>query len=379
MQELDLKGEGRQKITVLLAIILPVLLLAGLGIVTLISAGAVKADPMAFVQKQFVWLGIALVGGIFAATIKLDILRKLAIPIAAGSILLLIAVIIPSIGKEVNGARRWIEIGSFVFQPSDIAKVSIVIVMAAYLHAKQRYIETFTWGAIAPFGIIGVFCALMALEPDYGTAALCGGIAIVMMYLAGTRFLHLIFVGLIGAAGLLAVVLTNPNRVARILSFMDREANMQGGAFQLTQAMYAFGAGGLTGSGLGQGRQQYAFIPEAHTDFIFANIGEELGMIGTFGVLGLFVFLFVFFSFHLRKAPNMFEFALGLGSILMIVLQAIFNMGVVTGIFPTKGISLPFISYGGSNLVVMFFFTGILVNCARRWNSPKRITTTVYE
>ena len=379
MSELDLKGEGRQKIAAMLAVILPVLFLAGLGVVTLISAGAVKADPMAFVQKQFIWLGIALAGAVFAASIRLDFLRKMAIPIAIGSLLLLVAVLIPSIGKEVNGARRWIEIGSFVFQPSDIAKVAIVVVMAAYLQAKQRSMKTFLWGALVPFGIIGVFSLLIMKEPDYGTTALCGGIAFIMLFLAGPRLLHFAPFVAIGVLGLVAVILTNPNRVARIMSFMDREANMQGGAYQLTQAMYAFGAGGATGVGLGQGRQQYAFIPEAHTDFIFANIGEELGLVGTFTVLGMFLFLFVFFTLHLRKAPNMFEFSLGLGAMLMIVLQAVFNMGVVTGLFPTKGISLPFISYGGSNLVVMFFFTGILVNCVRRWNSPKRITTTVYE
>lgn len=170
-----------------------------------------------------------------------------------------------------------------------------------------------------------------------------------------------------------AMVYFNPVRLQRVLSFLNVEETKSDGSYQLYQAILAFGNGGISGVGIGQGRQQLSFLPEAHTDFVFAIVGEELGMVCTFLVVALFLALFIAAIYNIRKAPNLFEFSLATGAMLMIVLQALFNMCVVTGLVPTKGISLPFISYGGSNLVAMFAFTGLLVNCIRAWSKPTTI------
>ncbi|MBO5781010.1 MAG: FtsW/RodA/SpoVE family cell cycle protein, partial [Opitutales bacterium] len=197
--------------------------------------------------------------------------------------------------------------------------------------------------------------------------------------MAGVKIRHVAPFILLGVAGVSTLVALNPNRMERLFAFLHREEEILGGGYQLTQAIYAFGAGEWFGVGLGEGRQQYSFLPEAHTDFIFANIAEEWGFAGTTTVLALFFIIFIAAILNLKKAPNMFEYLLCLGSLLMIIVQTLFNMGVVMGLLPTKGISLPFLSYGGSNLVVMFFFSGILINCIRSWNAPKPIKVTDYE
>lgn len=379
MPQIGARNAGRQKAGLWLAIFLPVLFLSGLGIITLMSAGAIKSDPMLLVRKQCVWMAIALACAAVASFIRLDWLKRAALPLAALAFILLVLVFVPGIGKTVKGSTRWIEVGSFVFQPSDVAKVSLVIWVSAYLQKFQTGIKTFWKGAALPFALVALFVAPILKEPDFGTSALCFAVAFAMMLTAGVKISHMAPFAAIGAAGIGVLVWLNPNRLTRLFSYLNREKEALDGGYQLTQAIYAFGSGGTTGVGLGQGRQQYAFLPEAHTDFIFANIGEEYGLVGTLIVLAAFFVLFWGAAAALRKAPNLFEFSLGTGAMLMIIVQALFNMCVVIGLMPTKGISLPFISYGGSNLVVMFFFTGILINCARRWSAPKVIRATDYE
>lgn len=343
------------------------------------SAGAIRPNPLALVKKQAIWMCVGFTACIVSAFIDFNFLRKIALPFAIFSFILLMLVFVPGVGETVKGSTRWIKIGSFVFQPSDVAKLSIVIWMAAYLQHFQRAINTFWKGALIPFILIGVFVAPILKEPDFGTSALCCAVAFGMMFMAGVRVLHILpFAGL-ATLGISVLVYLNPNRLRRLASFLNRENEALDGGYQLTQAIYAFGAGKITGVGFGEGRQQYAFLPEAHTDFIFANIGEECGLVGTMLVLLSFFTLFLMMIFNLKKAPNLFEFSLGLGAMLMVIVQALFNMGVVIGLLPTKGISLPFLSYGGSNLVVMFFFVGLTMNCMRRWNAPKLIKTTDYE
>jgi cell division protein FtsW len=190
------------------------------------------------------------------------------------------------------------------------------------------------------------------------------------VFLAGSRFIFVIPAILL-AVGLFSIMVYNdPVRLARVTSFLHIQENISTGAYQLWQGILAFGAGGYLGVGLGNGRQQFSFLPEAHTDFIFAILGEELGLVATLTVVLLFLAIFLVGMFQLRRAPNLFQFLLGIGSLLFIVLQAVINIGVVTGSFPTKGMSLPFISYGGSNLVVVFVFTGILLNLFRQWEKP---------
>ena len=363
----------------LILLVAPVIFLSVLGLLVLTSAGASNADQMALVKKQSAWMVLAACVCVVAVFIDLSKLRKYAMPLAAISLFLLVLVLIPQIGREVNGARRWIALGPVVFQPSDIAKFALVIMLSSYVYEYQRFSKTFLFGFLIPFMILSCFCGLIILEPDFGTTALCGGVGLAIIFLAGTRLIYLIPSFILGGAAFSVLIYFNPNRFQRLVSFLDFEANKSEGTYQLYQAILAFGAGGADGVGLGQGRQQLSFLPEAHTDFIFAVIGEELGLVFTLLVVAAFFVLFAATMVKLRKAPNIFEFSLATGAMLMIVLQALFNMCVVTGLVPTKGISLPFISYGGSNLVVMFAFVGLLTNCVRSWGKRTEIQPTFYE
>lgn len=359
-------------------VLILVLFLSIWGLITIFNAGAIR-NPESLVAKQGTWLIFAIFALAICSTINLDLLKKLSLPIGLITFVLLFAVFIPGIGKTVKGSTRWIEIGSLTLQPSDFAKIALVICIASCLQHFQRNIRTFLKGSLPVLLIIGFFVAPILAEPDYGTTMLCLAVGVCLLFLSGANLTHLFGLASIGIVGIVGLVLQNPNRLTRLMSFLNREEEAQGGGYQLTQALYGFGAGKIYGVGLGQGRQQYSFLPEAHTDFIFVNIAEELGLIGTMSVLVLFFVIFATVFFTLKKAKNLFEFSLCAGSILMLIGQALFNMCVVVGLLPTKGISLPFMSYGGSNLVVMFAFTGIILNCLRRWETPQKIKVTDYE
>ncbi len=329
-----------------------------------------ERSPYAIVKKQSQWLVLALLALVFMAFIDLKFLKSISIPLAVISIVMLSLVFF---FPEKNGSHRWIQLGFFNIQPSDIAKFSFIILLSSYLYDNQRRITSLLHGLIKPLGIIALFCVPIILEPDYGTCAVVASIGFALIFLAGVKIFYILTPAAIALALFSVLVYFNPVRLNRVLSFMDIESTKTEGSYQLYQGILAFGSGKITGVGIGQGRQQLSFLPEAHTDFVFAIIGEELGMICTMSVALAFLIILLVGVFNLRKAPNLYEFSVALGALLMIVVQAISNMCVVTGLMPTKGISLPFISYGGSNLVMMFAFTGILVNCIRTWNSHKEI------
>ncbi len=354
-------------------ILFPVAFLSALGLLTLMSAGSNRADPYLIVSKQALWLAIAFCVGTAAAFVDLGLLKRFALPIAAVSVLLLVLVIIPHVGREVNGSRRWLELGPIVAQPSDLAKFALVIFLSSYLYDNQRKLKTFTGGLVKPLFIVGLFCVPIILEPDYGTTFLCGFVGLILIFLAGAKISHITAVFTPLGAVFCALIYSDPVRMRRIFSFLDVEGTKADGSYQLYQAILAFGSGGVFGTGIGRGRQQLSFLPEAHTDFIFAIVGEELGIFATVSVVAAFAILFFVTIASLRKAPNLFEYSIATGAVMMIILQALFNMCVVTGLMPTKGISLPFISYGGSNLVAMFAFTGLILNCLRRWSKPAQI------
>jgi cell division protein FtsW len=346
-----------------------------LGLVVLSSAGEDASkeaitDPLMYFRRQLVWCVISLVPLAIMATVPLERLRKLRWVIGLGAILVLTVVLSSHIGTAHKGARRWLEFHGLRLQPSDFGKLALVICLASYLGANQRHIGTFLRGFVAPIVITAVFAGLIIREPDFGTAALCGIVGMTLMYLAGTRLLYLIPSLLAGGTLFSIMVYFDPVRIKRVMSFLDIEANKADGTYQLYQGIVGFGSGGLTGVGLGQGRQQLAFLPEAHTDFVLAVLGEEKGLIATAGVVLLFLIIFLVSLRTLRKAPNLYEFTLACGALLMLTGQALINMGVVTGLLPTKGMSLPFLSYGGTNLVLMFAFIGLLMNCFRRWERP---------
>ena len=354
-----------------LFIILIVVGLTFLGLVILFSASqSMHDDPTVLLKKQLIWLVLATIAGGIALMVNLEALREYAYWLAAGSVLLLALVLIPGIGVEVNGARRWMDFGFMRLQVSEIGKLGLIFSMAHYLATYRRDFNRVLKGYFYPCVLLAIFCSLIILEPDYGTAFLCGAVGGCLMFLAGVRLKFLIPTAFAALSLFMVAVYHDPIRLSRITSFLDVEGNRSDSAYQLWQGILAFGAGGIHGVGLGSGRQQMSFLPEAHTDFIFAIVGEELGFLFTSGVVLLFMTLFFVGVLQLKRAPNLYQYLLVMGALLFITFQALINIGVVTGCLPTKGMSLPFISYGGSNLVFMFVLTGIILNGFRSWELP---------
>ena len=354
-----------------LFIILIVVGLTFLGLVILFSASqSMHDDPTVLLRKQLIWLVLATIAGGIAMMVNLEALREYAYWLAAGSVLLLALVLIPGIGVEVNGARRWMDFGFMRLQVSEIGKLGLIFSMAHYLATHRRDFNHALKGYFYPCVLLAIFCGLIILEPDYGTAFLCGAVGGCLMFLSGVRLKFLIPTAFAALSLFSVAVYHDPIRLSRITSFLDVEGNRSDSAYQLWQGILAFGAGGIHGVGLGSGRQQMSFLPEAHTDFIFAIVGEELGFLFTSGVVLLFMTLFFVGVLQLKRAPNLYQYLLVMGALLFITFQALINIGVVTGCLPTKGMSLPFISYGGSNLVFMFVLTGIILNGFRSWELP---------
>jgi cell division protein FtsW len=343
-----------------------------MGLVMLFSAGAVRgAQDLLF--KQIVWVAVSLLVGGYAAIVNLDWLRNRTILIFGLCLFGLVLTLLPGVGVKVNGAQRWIGLGSLRIQPSEFAKIGMVLLLAKYFSEEQRMIGSLVKGFIVPSLLIGSVCGLIILQPDFGTCFLCGAVGAILMFQAGVGLRWLLPVAGLAVSVFSILVYFDPVRIRRVTSFLDVEANANDSAYQLWQGMLAFGVGGVEGVGLGMGRQQMYFLPEAHTDFIFPVIGEELGLIATFFILIAFFILFFSVGVKLRQVSRLHEYLLAMGSLLFVILQAIINMGVVTGCLPTKGMSLPFISYGGSNLVVTFIFVGLIINVMRRKDSPSPI------
>ncbi len=343
-----------------------------MGLVMLFSAGAVRgAQDLLF--KQIVWVAVSLLVGGYAAIVNLDWLRNRTILIFGLCLFGLVLTLLPGVGVKVNGAQRWIGLGSLRIQPSEFAKIGMVLLLAKYFSEEQRMIGSLVKGFIVPSMLIGSVCGLIILQPDFGTCFLSGVVGAILMFQAGVGLRWLLPVAGLAVSVFSILVYFDPVRIRRVTSFLDVEANANDSAYQLWQGMLAFGVGGVEGVGLGMGRQQMYFLPEAHTDFIFPVIGEELGLIATFFILIAFFILFFSVGVKLRQVSRLHEYLLAMGSLLFVVLQAIINMGVVTGCLPTKGMSLPFISYGGSNLVATFIFVGLIINVMRRKDSPTPI------
>jgi len=339
-----------------------------LGVTILFSASAsLKQDPYFYLDKQVAGVAAAVLLCFVASRVNLDYARRASVWIAAFALILLALVLVPHLGVSVKGSRRWLGYGAARLQVSEFAKLAMVFCLAHYLALNQTRIGDFKRGYLYPLGIIGAFSGLILLEPDFGTAALALSVGLILLFLAGAKWRYTLPTIVLAAMAFAVLVSSNANRHRRFTAFLDVEANRQGGTYQLFQSEEAFAAGGISGAGLGQGRQQINFLPEAHTDFIFAVVGEELGMWCTLGVVAVFAAMFIAGLAHLRRAPNLFHFLLAAGCLLLMCLQAIINLGVVTGLLPTKGMSLPFISAGLSNLLLMGLLLGVLINTQRTW------------
>jgi len=339
-----------------------------LGLTILFSASvSLKQDPYFYLDKQVAGVAAAVLLCFVASRINLDYARRASVWIAAFALLMLVLVLVPHLGVSVKGSRRWLGYGAARLQVSEFAKLAMVFCLAHYLALNQTRIGDFKRGYLYPLGIIGAFSGLILLEPDFGTAALTLSVGLILLFLAGAKWRYTLPTIGLSAMAFAVLVAHNPNRLRRFTAFMDVEGNRQSGTYQLYQSLEAFAAGGIGGAGLGQGRQQINYLPEAHTDFIFAVLGEELGLWCTLGVVALFATMFIAGLAHLRRAPNLFHFLLAAGCLLLMCLQSIINLGVVTGLLPTKGMSLPFISAGLSNLLLMGLLLGVLINTQRTW------------
>lgn len=292
-----------------------------------------------------------------------EFLGRLSIPLLIFSFLLLLAVFIPTVGLTVGGARRWIRSWPSTFQPSELAKLAMVIFLARYVSMPYFRKDSFI-SFLIPVVVMAMFQLVFLMQPDFGATINLGILTITILILAGTRLRYVM--SLIVLAIPIAIKLAmEPYRLKRILAFLDPWSDPQGSGFQLIQSLIALGSGGLTGVGLGDGKQKLSFLPEIHTDFIFSLIGEELGFIGTMVVISMFIIIYIRGISISGKAYTGFGYYLSYGLTIMIVLQALINFAVITGVVPTKGLPLPFISYGGSSLLVNMVAIGILLNISK--------------
>lgn len=343
-----------------------------LGITVLFSASVPLDDnePYRFIEKQAMWMGLTALVGLIVLKINLEWLRRyiwVGYLIVAAS---LVAVLIPGVGHWVNGSRSWIRVGPFGIQVAEFAKLGLVFFVAHYFSSIRTENGTFLRGFIYPSIGIGVYVGLVILQPDLGTALVMSMVALALLFLAGVKLYYLVPSVTVGFASVVALIYNDAERWSRLTAFWNMEAEKAGDAYQGWQALLAFGAGGIDGVGLGNGRQQLSFLPEAHNDFIFAIVGEELGLIATLAVVLTYSILLFAGIMHIRKAPNTYQFLLSSGCVLVISVQALLNLGVVTGVLPTTGLPLPFISYGGSNFLTMGICVAILLNTSMAWKTP---------
>ena len=356
-------------------LLLAVTVLIVIGCVMLFSTSAFaneRGKPSDyFIKHQATWLAIGLF--LCAVVAKTDYLhwRKVAWPLYGVSAILLVLCFVPHIGMKINGAHRWLNLGFASFQPSEMAKLAVVVALARWFTQKDCEPKKFIQGFLLPLCLAGGLMALIVVEVDMGSTALIGAAAVGVMFIAGTRlsFIVPIFAG--GLALMFYIAHQMPERLHRILAFRDLEQFKEGAGLQQYQGLIAFGSGGVNGLGLGMGRQKMAYLPYAHTDFIFPMVGEELGLRFTLLVVFCFLVILVCGAMISLRARDRFGMLLGFGVVLLISLQAAVNIGVTTALLPNKGMPLPFISYGGSNLAFCLVCVGILINIYRRGLTEK--------
>jgi cell division protein FtsW len=368
-----------------------VAVLVGLGMVMLYSssmnmemgkssAGVSREVGASFLLSQLVWCCLGLIGCVIAASSDYRRLKKISPWVLGFAAILLTLVFVPGIGVLRNGGRRWIGIGRLPhFQPSELAKLAIILFLASYGERFQRHMGTFKKGLVIPACVMLPVFALIFFEPDRGCTILLVAVCGVMLIVAGARLFYIIGPGVLLAAGLALSFLHDPMRLRRIMAWIHPEENKDGVGYQAYEAMIALGRGGWFGLGLGNGRQKLGFIPEHHTDFIFSIIGEELGLVATMSVLALFIGVVICGIYIARRSADTFGLLLGAGITFMIGLQAFINMGVVTSLLPNKGMPLPFISYGGSNLLLMLISVGLLLSIARFAMEPVEKKSNPFE
>jgi cell division protein FtsW len=348
--------------------------LMALGMVTLYSSGFQQVGAR-YLVLQLVWAGAGVLFCGVGAALDYRWLKKVAWVLFAISLVLLGLVLVHGIGTRINGARRWFSFSRISFQPSEIAKLALIIMLAWYGDRFQRQMGTWKRGVLIPAALIGATLALIYIEPDRGTTILLACVSGCLLITAGARLKYLAPPVVLALVGLAVSLIHDPMRTKRIFGWLYLEEHKDGVSYQAYQAMLAFGNGGWTGLGLGNGRQKM-FVPENHTDFILSIIGEEFGLAGTLAVLTAFLVILICGIYISTRAKDAFGFLLGSGITFLIGLQDLINIGVVTSALPNKGLPLPFVSYGGSNLLVMLTAVGLLLGIARHSRAPEPIKQT---
>lgn len=351
------------------------LLLVAFGLIMVLSASGVmaerfNADKYFFLKKQLVFAVLGLIVMGVSAMLPRHFLDKLPYPLLLLTVVLLLLTLM--MGPNINGARRWINLGIISLQPMELAKLSLVLYLAYFMATKQAIIKTFDRGVIPPFAVTGVLVLLLLLQPDFGGAAVLCMLLFFMCLVGGTRFLYLFFSALIAGGAAYLLVVRSPYRFKRLTAFLDPFKDAQDTGYQLVQSLYAMGSGKITGLGLGAGRQKLFYLPEAHNDFIMAVVGEELGFMGMsffFLVMGLFFWRAFIIAF---KQESLRDRLTVLGLTLVIGMGAILNLAVVMGVAPPKGVAMPFMSYGGSNLLCTMACVGFILNYSRVTVSSRR-------
>jgi cell division protein FtsW len=345
-------------------------LLLGIGLVMVYTSSTAMAqvdfhNAFHFLQRQALWALLGVGSMLFFARIPPWTWQKYSKVIMVVVAVLLVLVVIPGVGIYRLGARRWLGAGPLQFQPSEFAKFAFIIFLADYLSRNTREVSSFWRGLMPALAVLGLFFALIMLEPDLGTSLTLAGTGALMLFAAGAELSHLSYLGLVGVAGVFALAKIDAERWSRITTYLNPWADPTDSGYQIIQALLAFGSGGLFGVGLGRSRQKFFYLPERHTDMIFAVLGEELGFIGACLVLLLF-FAFAWRGYRIAvQAPDRFTSLLAAGVTSLITLQAAMNIAVVTASIPSTGIPLPFLSYGGSSLLITLSGVGILLGVSR--------------
>jgi cell division protein FtsW len=354
------------------ALLLTVVALTALGIVMLFSTSAFAqeshGDIYFFVKRQAFWLTISLLCALVGALVDYHWWRKSWWLIFIIALALLILCFVPPIGLKINGSRRWIQVGFGTFQPSELAKVAVVFFTAWWFEKFEKDAGRFFKGFVFPIAIVSLILVPISRQEDLGYTALIGAAVLCVMFVAGMRLRWILPIVLVGAVGILYLAFHIEERRDRLLAFLNPEEYQAGGGYQQLQGLIAIGSGGVDGLGLGEGRQKMLYLPYAHTDFIFPMIGEELGLRVTLVIVFCYLLICLCGTLIAMNAPDRFGMLLGFGFVMMITLQAIVNIGVTTSVLPNKGMPLPFISFGGSNLAICYFMVGVLVNIHRFGN-----------
>lgn len=361
--------------------------LAVFGCVMVYSASRVFGEqnygnPTFFLTKQIIGVVLGLACMIGISFFPYEKLKKLKWPLYIISIILLVLVFVPGIGKENYGAKRWIGIGSFTMQPSEIAKFSMVLFMAAHFSTPSKHEGKFV-NILLPLGVGLSYCALIILEPNMSITMCVGIVMVLMLFLGGVKWKHMLMIGAPAAAAVPIMIFAEPYRIRRLMAFLDPWASPKDEGFQLIQSLYAIGSGGLFGVGLFASRQKYLFLPFAESDFIFSIIVEELGLFGGLIVIGVFALLIITLIRVAMRSKDKFACLLVFGVAAVIGVQVLINISVVTGLIPPTGLPLPFISAGSTSLIVFMSAIGICLNVAKKsskiYNSSETESVNVFK